>query len=105
METGELRQTANSLGRVAGLLAEESVNGGHELERLTGDLGTLRAAAEICRGLARTREARAAQLDDTMPLCLGCRHRRDSPGGMSCRQGYDTREAIITRQCNRYEAE
>lgn len=105
MDAGALRQVANGLARAAGELTQRAFDAGREMERLQAELATLREAADICRNLARVIEAREAQQDDSKPLCLGCKHRRDSAVGFTCELGMDTREASTKRSCKRYDAE
>lgn len=99
------RQTANALGKVAAMLTEQTFDGAGDLTQLGKDLATLKQAAEICRRSARQQEARAAQQDDKTPLCLGCKHRTDSLGGLGCALAMDTKEAVTRRSCKRYDAE
>jgi hypothetical protein len=100
-----LRQVSNQIGQVAGELTQQSFDAGRDMDRLQLELATLRGAADICRNLARRQEAQAAQLDETAPLCLGCAHRTDAPGGLGCSLGIDTKEAVAKRKCGRYSPE
>lgn len=100
-----LRQTANNIAQAAGTLTMQAFEASGDMAQLQEDLATLKGSADICRRLARRIEARAAQLSDTAPLCLGCRHRRDSPGAPTCEIGLDTDEATKRRKCPQYAAE
>jgi hypothetical protein len=105
VDATELRKTANDVGRAAAHLTERSFADGRAFEALTADLSTLREAADICRRLARREEAQKATGDPKAPLCLGCKHRMDSPSALACGLAMDTKAAAAKGNCNRYEAE
>lgn len=104
MDADTLRQTANSLARAAGVITEEALQVDTDLKALGDELSVLKRAADICRRMARRKEAQRAMDDPRQPFCLACALRADVPGnGWTCSAKMDTKEAVAKRRCSGYK--